>query len=136
MSEVTSCPCGSGKFYKHCCRPFHQGENPKDALALMRSRYSAYAMNNADYIIDTTHPDNPVANRNRDEILQFCQNTSFLQLTIHHFIHGQKTAYVLFTAHLEQGGQDATFTEKSRFEKVDGKWLYHTAQVTPTQVTS
>jgi len=33
-------------------------------------------------------------------------------------------ATVTFVAHLSQNQQDASFTEKSYFEKVNGKWLY------------
>lgn len=94
----------------------------------MRSRYAAYALHLADYIIDTTHPENPSYSNKRaewrKEILQFSQTTSFEGLKILEFIDGEKTATVTFTASLKQGGRDTTFTEKSQFAKVNGHWLY------------
>ncbi len=38
-------------------------------------------------------------------------------------------AQVTFVAHLHQGEHDATFTEKSYFEKILGKWLYRGGQL-------
>lgn len=94
----------------------------------MRSRYSAYALSNAEYIIQTTHPLNPSYTSDRqkwqNDILTFSKNTSFEDLEIHDFEEHENWAYVTFTAYLSQDSQDATFTEKSRFEKVKGKWLY------------
>jgi len=53
------CLCCSGKEYAACCQPLHEGALPADALALMRSRYNAYALQLPRYILQTTHPDNP-----------------------------------------------------------------------------
>ncbi len=51
------CPCDANKVYAKCCEKFHNNtENPKTALELMRSRYSAYVLNNIDYIVVTTLP--------------------------------------------------------------------------------
>lgn len=101
---------------------------PENPLQLMRSRYVAYVLQKAAYIIATTHPLNPQYKKNIEEwtkeILQFCKSARFKKLEIINFIDGEKEGYVTFTAHLEIDGQDATFTEKSRFEKVDGRWLY------------
>ena len=50
------CPCGSGDTLDHCCGPLHRGERKAaTAEALMRSRYSAYALGKLDYLI-ATHP--------------------------------------------------------------------------------
>lgn len=126
------CLCGSGKEYKHCCKILHDGSMAQNALELMRSRYSAYAMNNAAYIIATTHPLNQQYDTNFKQwtkaISKFCGTTRFKKLEIIDFIDGDTEAYVTFTAHLESGGQDVSFTEKSRFEKVGGKWLYHSGE--------
>ncbi len=128
------CPCGSQKVYEVCCGRYHQGIHPEDALALMRSRYSAYAKHLATYIIKTTHPANPRTLSDEfawaTEILAFTANTHFDELVIHDFRDGEKVAYVKFTAHLRQGGGDASFTEESRFEKVSGWWFYHSGVVT------
>ena len=59
ISPNTLCPCGSKTKYKKCCAIYHKGAVPKTALLLMKSRYSAYAVNNSAYIVKTTHPNNP-----------------------------------------------------------------------------
>jgi len=113
---------------QECCDPCHAGEMPASALALMRSRYSAYALGLVDYIMDTTHPRSPIRNPNRviwrSELLQFCKETKFCGLEIIEFIDGDDTATVTFIARLEQGGQDVTFKEKSSFSKEGGRWFY------------
>ena len=58
------CPCNSGKKYSNCCKTLHDGVFPESALSLMRSRYSAYALQKSEYIIHTTHPDNPNYEKN------------------------------------------------------------------------
>lgn len=122
------CVCKSGKSYENCCKIFHDGALPKTALELMRSRYSAYALQKPDYIMKTTHPCNPYFKQDqkawRNEILFFCQNTQFVDLTILEFIEGEEKSSVTFLAKLNRKGQDASFIEKSAFEKVNGRWLY------------
>ncbi len=136
MSHLT-CPCHSQKLYKDCCRPYHLGKLPENALLLMRSRYSAYALQLADYIIATTHPDNPQYSSNqkqwKEDILKFTNMTAFEGLKILEFIDGEQKAWVTFTAKLKQQGQDVSFTEKSAFEKVNGKWLYKNGTVSKSK---
>lgn len=51
------CPCGSGRRYAQCCRPLHLGQREAATAAeLMRSRYSAFAVGDADYLLATWHP--------------------------------------------------------------------------------
>lgn len=128
-TENFPCPCGSQHPYKQCCYPLHIGQIPAPtALALMRSRYSAYALGLSDYIIRTTHPENPQFQINtakwRQEIDFFSKHTQFLKLEVLDFNESEPLAYVLFRAHLIQNGQDASFTEKSFFRKKEGQWLY------------
>ncbi len=114
------CPCSSGKAYSECCKPYHDGSLPPTALALMRSRYSAYALGKADYIMETTHPNSSYFEKDKKKwkkaILEFCRGTKFLKLEI--LDSGEN--WVHFIAHLSR----ALLNEKSLFEKVNGKWLY------------
>jgi SEC-C motif-containing protein len=123
MKNNGLCPCGSGKSYALCCRICHEGK-AESAESLMRSRYAAYALGLVDYILKTTHPDHPDAKRPEDvrrrEIEEFCQTTVFKKLKI--LDVQEKT--VTFTVFLSMEGKDFSFTEKSTFEKVLGKWLY------------
>ncbi len=114
------CPCCSGEKYSDCCKPYHEGKLPPTALALMRSRYTAYALGKANYIIMTTHPKSPYYEKDRKKwqkaILEFCHSTQFLKLEI----IGYGEDWVHFIAHLGH----AQLNEKSQFEKIDGKWQY------------
>lgn len=123
------CPCGSTKKYKKCCKTFHDNISiPKTALELMKSRYCAYAVSNANYIISTSHEKNidfsTDLNSWQKDILSFCTNTKFEKLEIIDFIEGEFESYVTFKAYLFQNNQDVSFVEKSRFLKENDKWFY------------
>jgi SEC-C motif-containing protein len=125
------CLCHSEKNYEECCAPYHKGGNPPTAQALMRSRYSAYALGNTDYIISTTHPEHPdvvlPSSKRKKQILLFAQNTHFEGLEILEFVEMPPSATVTFKAILTQNGQDASFVEKSDFGLISGRWLYRKA---------
>jgi len=125
---MQSCLCSSQKEYQECCKPYHEGASPQNALVLMRSRYSAYALGLKDYIIETTHPGSPLFQPDFDEwkkeIIKFSETTDFNQLEILDFTEGEPFSSVTFAAHLTKGKRKASFTEKSYFERIHGRWLY------------
>lgn len=50
------CPCQSSLSYKQCCGQYHpSGNHAPTAEALMRSRYTAYVMGDAQYLFRTWH---------------------------------------------------------------------------------
>lgn len=54
MTETLKCPCGQGQ-YIECCQPLHLKQQfAQTAEQLMRSRYSAFVMQQIDYILETT----------------------------------------------------------------------------------
>jgi len=127
MAKVSGnipCPCHSNTKYKKCCQKYHKGALPPTAQALMRSRYSAFALGLADYIIATTHPDNSDYREDvaswREEILAFSHHTSFLGLRILSFEPGQEESFVTFEATLSSD----ILKERSRFLKPAQRWLY------------
>lgn len=128
ISANAPCPCHSGKKYKQCCQPYHKGIVPATAVLLMRTRYSAYALGLADYIMKTTHPNNPDFTEDRvnweKSILHFSQNTVFEGLKITEFFDGENEAFVTFEAALG----DYAMKEKSRFLKENGRWLYESGE--------
>ena len=96
---------------------------------LMRSRYTAYAIGLAEYIVQTTDPtgDQWEADRDNwlDDIRVFSKTTRFEGLTILDTEMVSETeGFVSFRATLEQDGTDASFGEKSRFLKGEQGWLY------------
>ena len=93
----------------------------------MRSRYAAYALGKVGYILKTERlagEQKETVVRRRD-IKQFSQNTQFAGLQI---LDAQMLdaahATVTFHAILLQSGHDVSYTEKSLFEKINGRWLY------------
>ncbi|BFU77824.1 hypothetical protein ALC152_10390 [Arcobacter sp. 15-2] len=94
----------------------------------MRSRYCAYYLHNADYIIKTTHEQNidftDDTQQWKKEILDFTSNYKFEKLTIIEFIENDKRSYVTFHAKITHDAKDYSFTEKSAFEKKNHAWLY------------
>ena len=56
MARERFCPCGSGTSYGACCGPLHAGREAATAEALMRSRYSAFVLLDADYLLRSWHP--------------------------------------------------------------------------------
>ena len=122
FSKNSLCPCGSGKKYKDCCFKWHKIGSAPNALLLMKSRYTAYAIGNADYIVKTTHPDSPHFEIDIDKwkrsIKEF-GNSEFKKLEIIEFIDGEKEAFVEFKAYIE----NYIMHEKSHFVKEE-KWFY------------
>ena len=123
------CPCGSQKKYKKCCKIFHDKITfPKTALELMKSRYSAFFICNPEYIIFTTHEQNPDFTSNKElwkkSIIDFSINTKFEKLEIMDFIDDPKESFVTFKVTLFQNDEDISFIEKSRFLKVNDIWFY------------
>ena len=51
-----ACPCGLGDDYESCCGRLHAGVPAPTAESLMRSRYSAFAVGDAGYLLRTWHP--------------------------------------------------------------------------------
>lgn len=129
ISVNSLCPCGSLKKYKKCCKIFHDNiKKPSNALELMKSRFSAYAFEQSEYIIKTTYKDNPDFSTNisvwKEEIEMFSKNKNFEKLEILNFEESEFEAFVTFKATLFQNNNDISFIEKSRFKKLGDIWLY------------
>ena len=131
-SPDAPCPCGSGRKYKRCCRRFHQGKLATTPEELMRSRWSAYAAGEVNYIIETTDPEGPQAKHDRTswaaEIAAFSAHTRFEKLEIRACSPVvDDRGEVTFHAKLSREGQDVSFTECSEFVRREGRWLYRRA---------
>lgn len=99
-------------------------------MKLMKARYSAYAENRLQFLYDTLHPD--LCKESFEEFTKGVRrDVVYERLVVHDFKDGERFAEVLFTAYLKIRGKDGTFTEKSEFEKVGGKWLYKSGRVMP-----
>ena len=123
-SPTSPCPCGRGPNSPLCCGRYHRGDAAPDAEALMRSRYSAFVVGDADYLLASWHP------RTRPEALSLDepagQRTQWLGLSVkQHRITGTDSAEVAFVARYKVGGGSAVrLVEHSRFGRIDGRWYY------------
>lgn len=124
MSQL--CPCGSAVEYSLCCQPYLSGTQvAPDPSHLMRSRYSAFVMKDADYLINTWHP-NCQAVAFRAEIEAGFARTQWLGLTVFENT-GDKVdneGYVSFIARFNEAGKTGAIIERSRFLKENGRWYY------------
>ncbi|MHB1098774.1 MAG: YchJ family protein [Burkholderiales bacterium] len=115
------CPCGSGHPLADCCGQFHAGDPAPDAESLMRSRYSAYVLGLEDYLRATWHPATRPAALGLDD----APHPQWLGLTVKaHTPLDATHATVEFIARYKLNGRAFTLHETSRFERVDGRWLY------------
>ncbi|ESH90201.1 hypothetical protein B551_0222930 [Cupriavidus sp. HPC(L)] len=139
-SREGACPCG-GASYAGCCGRFHRGEAlPETAEQLMRSRYSAYVLNDARWLRQSWHPSTCPATLEQDMAQEAAQEaaqdqrgprTQWLGLTI--VAHQQQDdthAEVEFVARYKVGGRASRLHERSRFvrePRASGeapRWLY------------
>lgn len=120
--DSARCPCDSGRPSIECCAPFLAGTaTPPTAEALMRSRYTAYALGRLDYIRATWHPATCPAE------LRLVPDLRWLGLQVKRVeaggpddVHG----VVEFVARSKLGGRAERMHETSTFERVEGRWLY------------
>ncbi|WP_395699923.1 YchJ family protein [Aquabacterium sp.] len=122
-----ACPCGSGQTYAACCGRWHEGHQhlqAPDAEALMRSRYAAFVMQRADYLLATWHAST------RPAQLDFEPGLRWLGLEVkRHQPTGADTATVEFVARSKLGGRAHRLHETSRFVREGGQWFYLDGEV-------
>jgi SEC-C motif-containing protein len=110
------CACGRPASYAACCGRFHAGADAPTAEALMRSRYSAFAVGDAEYLARTWHDET----RPRHIHLG---DPGWTGLDIIDVVGGgilDASGVVEFTAH----HRDHDVHERSEFVRVDGRWTY------------
>jgi SEC-C motif-containing protein len=113
------CPCG-GADYALCCGRFHNGAPAPDAEALMRSRYSAYALKLEDYLLASWHPDTRPATL--DLAADQCK---WIGLEVKkHQQESADNASVEFIARYKINGRALHLHETSRFVREAGRWFY------------
>ena len=139
------CPCGSGALLRACCGRYlacvaqdrvpaaeatvHDaavaaavlGAGAPTAEALMRSRYTAFVLRDAAYLLATW------ATSTRPENLSTSATTIWKRLLIQDTVAGgpeEARGEVAFTAAYTDGGGRGRQQERSRFERADGRWVY------------
>ena len=122
MTPSGNCPCLSGEQYADCCGRFHRGDaEAPTAEQLMRSRYSAFVVQDAAYLLRTWHPDTRPAELDLDPDMQW------RRLDIVSTRRGgplDSEGIVEFKAYFRHDGERVVHHETSRFLRVDRRWYY------------
>lgn len=122
MEETKPCPCGSHQNYEACCKPYvEQGKKAATAEALMRSRYSAFALAKSAYILSSWHPSTAPKELNLDSSITW---SGLEVLACAEGTENDTQGVVEFKAHCLHEGKVSILHEVSRFIKEEGRWLY------------
>ena len=124
---MAACLCGRADArgrplaYAACCGRYLAHDTPApDAEALMRSRYTAFVLERADYLLATWH-----ASR-RPSGIEFDPGVKWLGLDVRqHRALDDSHAEVEFVARQKSPGSPAVrLHERSRFVREAGRWYY------------
>ena len=130
---MPACPCGSGRDLSACCAPFHAGQSAPTAEALMRSRYTAFAIGNMDYLNKTAVPEMRAASNSAENKAEG-KPPRWLGLRILRTVKGgvdDDTGQVEFVAEYRQNGKLHSLHELSDFRRIDGAWFFAASEFNP-----
>ncbi|GAA1392275.1 YchJ family protein [Luteococcus peritonei] len=126
-----ACPCGSGALLADCCGPLLDGHPAATAEALMRSRYTAFALAGrhpqaANHLFRSWHP----AHRPEDVAPDPSQHWEGLSVT--EVVDGgpeDQAGEVSYRARWRAGSTRGVLSERSFFVRRAGRWVYLDGEV-------
>ena len=118
---MTGCYCGNSISFQDSCEPYIKGiKNATTAEVLMRSRYSAFAVGAADYLVNTTHISKRRYHNKRD-ILAWSQANKWLKLEV---LASTETTVTFKAYYLDENLKAQVHYEHSTFKLENDKWFY------------
>ena len=121
MNNSSLCFCGSVITFQDCCQKYIDGrEKAPTALALMKSRYAAYATHQAGYLWDTTHSSRRKF-YSKAAILNWATANEWQKLEI---IDATENTVEFKAYFLDENKQNQIHHEFSTFIKENGSWFY------------
>lgn len=125
---MENCYCCSGKTFTECCHLFLVGTaKPATAESLMRSRFSAYAVINVEYLVKSNHPSTRKFH-DREAIELWAKSNVWQKLEVLSTLKGEPKdteGTVEFKAFfLDHKSNPQVHHEISNFKKELGKWFY------------
>ncbi len=121
LDQTLLCPCNSNQSYRICCGRFlDQGDFATNAELLMRSRYTAYTLQRADYLLTTWHTSTRPASL---DLTNSPQRWMGLTIKRHEQPYADR-AVVEFIARYKINGRAYRLNEISRFVREQGHWFY------------
>ena len=116
------CPCLSGDTYESCCGPLLAGDTAAPtAERLMRSRFTAFAVGDASYLLRSWHPATRPVDLDLDDEIRWTR------LEIIETEAGgpfDSEGFVTFEAFYREQGVQGSMKERSRFVREDRVWSY------------
>ena len=141
MKSIQPCFCGSNRDFSSCCQPYINKEAPvQTAEQLMRSRFSAYALGDAQYIYDTYAKSSRAAQSVKD-IDDWSQSCLWIALKIYPSANSVSNLnkateqFVEFSAFYITDNTLCELREKSRFILEESTIVHTTANTTANTVT-
>ena len=126
-----NCPCGTDALYDQCCGPYHEGtDKAPTAETLMRSRYSAFVVHNADYVVATNHASTR-DDVDLEDIKIWSEGVEWTGLQVLKAEGDERTGTVEFVASYVDGGKTVEHHELSDFVCDDGVWFYVDGKMMP-----
>lgn len=117
-----TCHCCSGKPYEDCCQPYHKKEKfPPTAEALMRSRFSAFAIPNGEYLWETTSPGKRKFH-NKKSLQEWGEINDWTKLEIVDTPSMNKVEFKAF--YTDEDGNPQVHHELSTFKTIQNRWYY------------
>ncbi|MBS0307609.1 MAG: hypothetical protein JSS58_01440 [Proteobacteria bacterium] len=120
LDAAAACPCGAGCYADCCGRFIEQGALPQTAQELMRSRYSAYVLQDEVYVRTSWYPRTLPEGR----LTATEPGMKWLGLAVKHHVENGDAATVEFVARYKIGGRAHRLHEVSRFVREEGRWYY------------
>ena len=117
------CHCDTGLPFDQCCQPLLSGtQAAASAVALMRSRYSAYVLADEQYLLNSWHSDTRPQRLDLDQSPQQWKRLKIVDTDLGRA--GDETGVVEFIATFKINGRAEHLQERSRFKHQDGQWVY------------
>lgn len=121
IDESDRCPCSSGDVFGRCCGPIIDGAPAPTAERLMRSRYTAFSLQDQSHLLRTWHPST------RPETIEFEPDLRWRRLLVIDRVGGgpfDREGVVEFEAIWRQGATRGSLHERSRFLRDGRHWYY------------
>ena len=121
------CPCCSEQPFAECCEPVLRGQRQAaTASELMRSRYTAYATGEIDWIVESQIPEGrEYTDRKATE--EWSKRSEWKGLEILECTQGGEDddeGFVEFKAYYNLAGEEITHHEVASFRKLESKWHF------------
>jgi SEC-C motif-containing protein len=123
-TTIKNCSCGNEVTFENCCQPIINGnKEAHNAEELMRSRFTAYVIEDHQYILQT-YAAHQRAGLSVSQLADSAQNTQWLSLQILGHRSQENVAQVEFKAFYQVNEHYYLMYELSDFIFEGGKWLY------------